>query len=243
MPQFHPLCLNDVNALAPISTSILPENNNFVRILHSPNSTKHVIEHQHTPPKSLNLEQDLGILKKRVNRSVVLQHKKVHIRCLTKWVCYGGRIPSILRALSTIQDLDEALMPWQEALTCKKISIILKEQVSWERALQIFEWLEKKGCYELNVIHYTILQYHRSFSMLIYARLLKVGVRLQQEQPPKVMLSIIFFISAQSGDKSTADPLGHGLNSSKACRTNQRRRGTKKPHLSMVRRMHSTLSQ
>ncbi|XP_057742661.1 pentatricopeptide repeat-containing protein At3g23020-like [Arachis stenosperma] len=159
--KFHPLCLNDVNALAPTSTStstsILPENNNFVRILHSPNSTKHVIEHQHTPPKSLNLEQDLGILKKRVDRSVVLQHNKVHIRCLTKWVCYGGRIPSILQALSTVQDLDEALMPWQEALTCKEISIILKEQVSWERALQIFEWLEKKCCYELNVIHYNII--------------------------------------------------------------------------------------
>ncbi|XLT11060.1 hypothetical protein HN51_056853 [Arachis hypogaea] len=50
-------------------------------------------------------------------------------------------------------------------------------------------------------------------------------------------------ISVQSGDKSTADPLGHGLNSSKACRTNQRWRGTKKSHLLMVRRMHSTLQK
>ncbi|MED6108747.1 hypothetical protein PIB30_026967 [Stylosanthes scabra] len=156
--KFHPLCSTNVNALAPTSTStsILPENNNFVHILHNPNSTKHVIEHQDAPPNSLNLEQDSGILKKRVDRSVVLRHDKVHTRGSTKWVCYGGHIPSILQALSTIQDLDEAFMPWEEVLTCKEISIILKEQVSWERALQIFEWFDKKG-YELNVIHYNIM--------------------------------------------------------------------------------------
>ncbi|KAK9682852.1 hypothetical protein RND81_10G101400 [Saponaria officinalis] len=39
----------------------------------------------------------------------------------------------------------------------KERTIILKEQVSWERAMSIFEWFKKKGCYELNVIHYNIM--------------------------------------------------------------------------------------
>ncbi|KAF3786558.1 Pentatricopeptide repeat-containing protein [Nymphaea thermarum] len=74
-----------------------------------------------------------------------------------KGLSYGGRIPSVLQALDDIEDLDNALKPWEASLNCKEISIILKEQWRWERALDIFGWLKEKGSYELNVIHYNIM--------------------------------------------------------------------------------------
>lgn len=83
--------------------------------------------------------------------------KKAHTRCSTKWASYGGCMPSILRALETTSDLDEVFRPWEEKLSNKDRSIILKEQLSWERAMEIFEWFKSKGCYELNVIHYNIM--------------------------------------------------------------------------------------
>ncbi|KAK8511135.1 hypothetical protein V6N13_013554 [Hibiscus sabdariffa] len=82
---------------------------------------------------------------------------KLHAKCSTKWVSYGGCIPAILGALESVRDLDEALKPWAEKLSNKERSIILKEQSSWERALEIFEWFKRKQCYELNVIHYNIM--------------------------------------------------------------------------------------
>ncbi|KAL5782744.1 hypothetical protein ACOSP7_007773 [Xanthoceras sorbifolium] len=84
-------------------------------------------------------------------------NEKVQARCSTKWANYGGCIPSMLQALDTVKDLDEALEPWAEKLSNKERSIILKEQSSWERALEIFDWFKRKGYYELNVIHYNIV--------------------------------------------------------------------------------------
>ncbi|GLT99492.1 hypothetical protein SLE2022_169290 [Rubroshorea leprosula] len=83
--------------------------------------------------------------------------EKVHAKCSTKWVSYGGCIPAILEALDRRNDLEEALRPWEEGLSSKERSIILKEQSSWERALEIFEWFKRKGGYEINVIHYNIM--------------------------------------------------------------------------------------
>ncbi|CAL5365089.1 unnamed protein product [Camellia sinensis] len=83
--------------------------------------------------------------------------EKTHTKCSTKWLRYGGCIPAILEALETVIDLDEALRPWEESLSNKERTIILKEQSSWERALEIFDWFKRKGCYELNVIHYNIM--------------------------------------------------------------------------------------
>ncbi|CAN6439545.1 unnamed protein product [Victoria cruziana] len=74
-----------------------------------------------------------------------------------KGLSYGGRIPSVLQALDDIEDLDDALKPWEASLNRKEISIILKEQSRWERALDIFRWLKEKGFYEINVIHYNIV--------------------------------------------------------------------------------------
>ncbi|MQM03660.1 hypothetical protein Taro_036442 [Colocasia esculenta] len=73
------------------------------------------------------------------------------------WTSYGGRIPPILRALETVRDVEEALKPWEDTLSNKERTIILKEQHRWERALEIFDWFEAKRCYELNVIHYNIV--------------------------------------------------------------------------------------
>ncbi|XP_012570487.1 pentatricopeptide repeat-containing protein At3g23020-like [Cicer arietinum] len=107
---------------------------------------------------NLNRNDDYLFPKKRDNSNgIVLKKNKVHTKCSTKWVCYGGRIPAILQALNNIHDLDEALRPWEKRLSNKEMSIILKEQVCWERSLKIFEWFKKKGCYELNVIHYNIM--------------------------------------------------------------------------------------
>lgn len=83
--------------------------------------------------------------------------KKVQSKCSTKWLSYGGCIPAILKSLEEVENLDEALKPWEDTLTNKERSIILKEQLRWERALEIFEWFKRKGCYELHVIHYNIV--------------------------------------------------------------------------------------
>ncbi|WCJ23907.1 Pentatricopeptide repeat-containing protein At3g23020 [Euphorbia peplus] len=83
--------------------------------------------------------------------------EKVQTKCSMKYANYGGCIPSILNALDTTGDLDEAMKPWEDTLSNKERSIILKEQSSWERAMEIFEWFKRKGCYELNVIHYNIM--------------------------------------------------------------------------------------
>ncbi|XP_027365817.1 pentatricopeptide repeat-containing protein At3g23020-like [Abrus precatorius] len=123
-----------------------------------PNKTSHALPNE-TRTEKLNSEKNAhsGLLKKSVNNRLILQRNKVHSTCSKKCVSYGGCIPSILHALNTIQDLDEALTPWEERLTNKEISIVLKAQVSWRRALQIFERFKNKGCYDLNVIHYNIM--------------------------------------------------------------------------------------
>ncbi|KAJ1411440.1 Tetratricopeptide-like helical domain superfamily [Sesbania bispinosa] len=149
------LQLLDTNTLplpAPLENSLpIPSKTTQHALPHSPNDID-----QESRLKKLTLEKnsDFGLPKKRGDNGSVLKQRKVHSRCSTKW---GGRIPAILQALNTIQDLDEALRPWEEILTNKEMSIILKQQVSWQRALEIFEWFKQKGCYDLNVIHYNIM--------------------------------------------------------------------------------------
>ncbi|XP_042516514.1 pentatricopeptide repeat-containing protein At3g23020 [Macadamia integrifolia] len=87
----------------------------------------------------------------------ISSHAQMGTKCSAKWATYGGRIPLILQAVETVQNLDEAFRPWEESLNNKERSIILKEQSSWERAVEIFEWFKGKGFYELNVIHYNIM--------------------------------------------------------------------------------------
>lgn len=87
-------------------------------------------------------------------KNLVEKSKTKH---LARWINYGGCIPSILQALDAVQDLDEALKPWEGSLNNKERTIILKEQSNWRRAQEIFDWFKRKGCYELNVIHYNIM--------------------------------------------------------------------------------------
>ncbi|CAA7012840.1 unnamed protein product [Microthlaspi erraticum] len=82
---------------------------------------------------------------------------KVHAKCSTKGLTYGGCIPAILQALDRIDDVETALSPWAERLSSKERTIILKEQTRWERAVEIFDWFKSKDRYELNVIHYNIM--------------------------------------------------------------------------------------
>ncbi|KAJ1404808.1 Tetratricopeptide-like helical domain superfamily [Sesbania bispinosa] len=96
---------------------------------------------------------DNGVFRKRKTGG---GSEKLHSKCSTKWVSYGGIIPSILKDLDTIRDVDEALRPWEERINNKERTIILKEQVRWDRALETFLWFNKKG-HELNVIHYNIM--------------------------------------------------------------------------------------
>ncbi|XP_059634035.1 pentatricopeptide repeat-containing protein At3g23020 [Cornus florida] len=131
--------------------------------IHKSDSDQHGLVKIPSREHGRNIWGNGGIEKKRDfvekigpgNRNGVMG--KVHTKCSMKWVRYGGCVPAILEALETVSDLDEALRPWEESLTNKERSIILKEQSSWERALQIFEWFKRKGCYELNVIHYNIM--------------------------------------------------------------------------------------
>ncbi|PIA31582.1 hypothetical protein AQUCO_04900108v1 [Aquilegia coerulea] len=83
--------------------------------------------------------------------------RKRDSKSLSKRSSYGGCVPLMLEALDTVKDLDEALNPWETTLNNKERSIILKEQVNWKRALEIFNWFKEKGCYELNGIHYNIM--------------------------------------------------------------------------------------
>ncbi|KAJ4894344.1 Pentatricopeptide repeat-containing protein [Raphanus sativus] len=74
-----------------------------------------------------------------------------------KGLNYVGCIPAILEALYRIKSVGDALGPWEERLSNKERTIILKDQTRWERAVEIFEWFKSKECYELNVIHYNIM--------------------------------------------------------------------------------------
>ncbi|EFH39266.1 pentatricopeptide repeat-containing protein [Arabidopsis lyrata subsp. lyrata] len=83
---------------------------------------------------------------------------KVHTKCSTKRLSYGGCIPAILEALDCIEDVEDALIPWSEKLTDPmERTIILKGADAVGESGGDFEWFKSKGCYELNVIHYNIM--------------------------------------------------------------------------------------
>ncbi|CAL0328084.1 unnamed protein product [Lupinus luteus] len=150
-------CFPLLGSTTTLPTTSTSSHENTVTI--SPNKTTlQKVPYRPNTPKKLNLEHNSGseFLKRKGYDGSVIQQKKVHSTCSTKWACYGGRIPAILEALNNVCDIDEALGMWEDRLSNKEMSVILKEQVSWKRGLEIFEWF-KKGCYELNVIHYNIM--------------------------------------------------------------------------------------
>ncbi|XP_027365427.1 pentatricopeptide repeat-containing protein At3g23020-like [Abrus precatorius] len=144
-----PLFANGNNASPSEKAEHFTHTNRKQRLpLHNGTST---VKKQETHLKKRGLEKnsDDGVLRKSKTETV-------HAKCSTKWSSYGGCIPAILKALDTVRDVDEALKPWEERLNNKERSIILKEQLRWDRALEIFQWFNKKG-HELNVIHYNIM--------------------------------------------------------------------------------------
>ncbi|KAL2463741.1 Pentatricopeptide repeat-containing protein [Forsythia ovata] len=166
------------NSFAKNRDGIIEENGKVGLILRSGNDINGVVErlHAHCSPQNGGKN---GVFKKdKVTQNGLVKNpggrmesirkirgemrsrnvvEKMKAKCSTKWGRYGGCIPAMLEALQTFNDLDEALKPWEKTLTNKERSIILKEQLEWERAMQIFEWFKRNGCEEVNVIHYNIM--------------------------------------------------------------------------------------
>ncbi|CAJ1966984.1 unnamed protein product [Sphenostylis stenocarpa] len=136
--------LSDTNLLGFTTTLPSPPNTSVT----TPSKTTHAPNNYRSKNLNLDRNADSTPLRKMFNN-------KVHSTCSKKWV--SRRISSVLHALNTFHDLDNALRQWEETLSSREISAILKAQVSWQRSLQIFEWFKKKGCYDLNVIHYNIM--------------------------------------------------------------------------------------
>ncbi|KAG5015973.1 hypothetical protein AAZX31_08G172800 [Glycine max] len=70
---------------------------------------------------------------------------------------YGGALPSLLRTLSTAADLETALSTLPSPLSPKEITVLLKEQSTWQRAARIFEWFKSQTWYTPNAIHYNVV--------------------------------------------------------------------------------------
>ncbi|KAI4306369.1 hypothetical protein L6164_029651 [Bauhinia variegata] len=70
---------------------------------------------------------------------------------------YGGVLPSILRSLELGDDIERTLNSFCGNLSPKEQTVILKEQRSWERVIQVFEWFKSQKEYVPNVIHYNVV--------------------------------------------------------------------------------------
>ncbi|XP_021717392.1 pentatricopeptide repeat-containing protein At1g73710-like [Chenopodium quinoa] len=70
---------------------------------------------------------------------------------------YGGTLPSVLRSLDSEQDSEKTLNLYVGKLSPKELTVILKEQSSWERVLKIFDWIRLQKDYVPNVIHYNVV--------------------------------------------------------------------------------------
>lgn len=70
---------------------------------------------------------------------------------------YGGTLPSVLRSLDSEEDVEKALNLYVAKLSPKELTVILKEQKSWERVVRIFDWMRSQKDYVPNVIHYNVV--------------------------------------------------------------------------------------
>lgn len=69
---------------------------------------------------------------------------------------YGGILPAILKDLASGEDVEKTLCSC-ERLRPKELTVILKEQGSWERVVRVFEWIKAQKEYVPNVIHYNVV--------------------------------------------------------------------------------------
>ncbi|XP_078447675.1 pentatricopeptide repeat (PPR) superfamily protein [Wolffia australiana] len=75
---------------------------------------------------------------------------------------HGGALPSLLRRLASAGEpgagVREILDPYADRLSPKELTVLLKSQRDWRRALQIFRWMRAQGAlYSPNPIHYNVL--------------------------------------------------------------------------------------
>ncbi|CAH9071097.1 unnamed protein product [Cuscuta europaea] len=70
---------------------------------------------------------------------------------------YAGELPKILRSLATESEVEKTLHLHSEQLNARALTVILKEQRSWEKVLRVFEWMKSQKDYVPNVIHYNIV--------------------------------------------------------------------------------------
>lgn len=70
---------------------------------------------------------------------------------------YGGVLPSILRSLESENDVEKVLELHYGKLNPKELTVILKEQDSWDKVLRVFEWMKSQKEYAPNVIHYNVV--------------------------------------------------------------------------------------
>ncbi|KAG7988032.1 hypothetical protein I3843_03G166300 [Carya illinoinensis] len=70
---------------------------------------------------------------------------------------YGGVLPSILRSLGSENDIEKTLNSFGGNLNPKEQTVILKEQIRWERVIRVFEWFKSQKGYVPNVIHYNVV--------------------------------------------------------------------------------------
>lgn len=91
------------------------------------------------------------------SKAVTLSKKSVVNVKKKKKKNYGGVLPSILRSLEIENDVEKALESHYGKLNPKELTVILKEQRSWEKVLRVFEWIKSQEEYVPNVIHYNVV--------------------------------------------------------------------------------------
>ncbi|CAI9092763.1 OLC1v1028092C2 [Oldenlandia corymbosa var. corymbosa] len=70
---------------------------------------------------------------------------------------YGGILPPILKSLESETDVEKVLESNHGKLNPKELTVILKEQRSWEKVLRVFDWMKSQKDYVPNVIHYNVV--------------------------------------------------------------------------------------
>lgn len=108
--------------------------------------------------QKLNLKEIKVFLGFKLNccsETVALSKKKNVVKGRKK--SYGGVLPSILRSLESENDVEKALESQYGKLNAKEITVILKEQGSWEKVLSVFKWIKSQKNYVPNVIHYNVV--------------------------------------------------------------------------------------
>ncbi|KAL0462722.1 UNVERIFIED_CONTAM: Pentatricopeptide repeat-containing protein [Sesamum latifolium] len=74
--------------------------------------------------------------------------EELKTKCSTKWARYGGCIPAMLEALETINDLDEALKPWER---------ILGRARQWCEVERLWGEMWKRGIKPINSTYGTLI--------------------------------------------------------------------------------------